>query len=158
MSTVSDNADERYCDAIDRMIKADHPYFMYRSAIVEAEAFLALSVASGYRVNEIREIIEMLDTIFENMTDRNAVLPDNLRKMLNHSEDVWLDLKDKFSSGDTRAAYLAAASSEMSRALHYLILLKDDESFKELVSSYQINYLKLLSIHTYREAMSHVLL
>ena len=57
-------------------------------------------------MNETRLILDLLDTIVSGTEDPNVRLSDENRKMLNHADEVWLDLKEKLSSGDVRAFYV----------------------------------------------------
>lgn len=148
----------QYCDAIDGELRKDHAYFRYSAEIRLAEADLGLAVARGLRLNETRSLLEMLDTLMENLTDKESVLSDPDRKMLNHADDVWLDLKDKLMQGDQRTAHLLSASAHVQNAVSFLMELKKDEIFGEMVSDYQLKYLTKLSVHIYREAIGHVLL
>ena len=100
----------------------------------------------------------MLDTIVSGIEDPNVRLSDQNRKMLNHADEVWLDLKEKLSSGDQRAANLLAASAHMRNASSMLLKCSNMEKFENKIDPYTIKYLKKLSVHTYREAIGHVML
>ena len=85
----------RYCQALDAEIDAAHDYFLYISEMKLAIASLGMAVASGIRLQATREILDMADTLYQNITDPDSTLPDNQRKQLNHAEEVWLDMKAK---------------------------------------------------------------
>ncbi len=158
MKIEPEDPELQYCDIIDSKIRKDHPYFMYISEMRLAESSLGLAISQGSRLNETRLLLDMLDTLIENLSDPESVLSDPDRKMLNHADDVWLDLKDKMSQGDIRAAHLLAASSHVQIAVNYLMAAKSDEKFTEMVTDYQLKYLSKLSVHIYREAIGHVML
>ncbi len=148
----------RYCQALDADIDASHDYFLYISEMKLAIASLGMAVASGIRLQATREILDMADTLYQNITDPDSTLPDNQRKQLNHAEEVWLDMKDKMSKGDQRASSLLSAHAFMEKAVVHLIACKKDEMFKDIITDYLINYLEKLSVFIYREAIGHVML
>ncbi|MCL4421432.1 MAG: DUF1940 domain-containing protein [Candidatus Thermoplasmatota archaeon] len=143
---------------VDQKIRADHPILFYQMEMKLAEADLGLAISKGIRLNETRQILDMLDTLYGLLSDPDSKLPDQQRKMLNHADNVWLDLKSKLSSGDERASFLLSSHSHMSEALGYLIKARDDPLFKEIIPDYLLKYLSKLSIFTYREAIGHVML
>ena len=161
-NTMADEEQENlltaYCEVIDDDIPLNHAFFRYRSEMELAQAMLGLAVSEGGRLQETREILDMHDTLFENIIDPESKLPDKQRKKLNHADEVWLDLKEKLSEGNRRTAYLYAAHSHMKLALGYLVELKEDDRFVDTVSDYLLNYLNKLSVFTYREAIGHVML
>ncbi len=148
----------QYCELIDEKISRSHPYFRYLSEARLAEASLGLAISQGTRLQELRLILDMLDTMLDNLNDPETVLSDPNRKMLNHADDVWLDLKEKLSQGDQRTAHLLSASAHIQNALSYLVELKSDEKFRDKISEYQMKYMGKLAVHVYREAIGHVLL
>jgi hypothetical protein len=152
------NQENRYCEAIDQVIEASHEYFLYIAEMKLAMASLGMAVASGTRLQATREILDMADTLFQNITDPDSVLPDNQRKQLNHADEVWLDMKDKMSKGDQRASNLLSAHAFMEMAIVHLISCKKDIRFKNSISDYLVNYLGKLSVFIYREAIGHVML
>ena len=153
-----ENPEERYCDLIEENLPLDHPYFLYLSEMNQAEAFIGLSISSGSRVQELRKILDMFDTLMNNLSDPDSKLADPDRKMLNHAEESWTDAKEKLSTGNERTAYLMVASSHMFSALAYLERTRKDSRFSSLVTDYLLKYLGKLAIYVYREAMGHVLL
>ena len=70
----------RYCQALDAEIDAAHDYFLYISEMKLAIASLGMAVASGIRLQATREILDMADTLYQNITDPDSTLPDNQRK------------------------------------------------------------------------------
>lgn len=159
---VPDGEDEdyssAYCDVIDSQIPRSHIYFRYDAEMKLALASLGHAVSQGERMQATREILDMLDTLYGNLLDPDSVLPDKQRKSLNHADEVWLDLKEKLSSGNARTAHLFAAHAHIQLALSYLVELNKDPQFGERVSEYLIKYLGKLSVFTYREAIGHVML
>ena len=151
------NVSQQYCELVDSSLPLDHPYFSFLSEIRQAESFLGLAVSVGKRLNETRLILDLLDTIVSGIEDPNVRLSDENRKMLNHADEVWLDLKEKLSSGDVRAAYLLASSAHMSKAAGFLVACRKSSEFS-MITDYTLQYLKKLGVHTYREAIGHVML
>ncbi len=151
------NVSQQYCELVDSSLPLDHPYFSFLSEIRLAESFLGLAVSVGKRLNETRLILDLLDTIVSGIEDPNVRLSDENRKMLNHADEVWLDLKEKLSSGDVRAAYLLASSAHMSKAAGFLVACRKSSEFS-MITDYTLQYLKKLGVHTYREAIGHVML
>ena len=119
---------------------------------------MGLSIGEGVRLQATRELLDMLDTLYNMIKDPEAGLPDNQRKALNHADDVWLDLKEKMSQGDKRAAHLLSSHAHITLALGHLIAVRRDEKFRELIPDYLIKYLGKLSTFVYREAIGHVML
>lgn len=147
-----------YCEITDSNLPRTHVYFRYDAEMKLAMTSMGLAVSQGERIQATREILDMLDTLYNNMIDPDSVLPDGQRKRLNHADSVWLDLKEKLSQGSVRTAHLFAAHAHMQLALSYLIELGRDELFSERVTQYLIKYLGKLSVHTYREAIGHIML
>ncbi len=153
-----ENPYEQYCELVEAHLPLDHPYFSFLSEVRLSESFLGLAVSTGKQLNETRSILDMLDTIVSGIEDPNVRLSDQNRKMLNHADEVWLDLKEKLSTGDQRAANLLAASAHMRNASSMLLKCSKMENFENKIDPYTIKYLKKLSVHTYREAIGHVML
>jgi len=143
---------------IDKPLRRDHPIFFYQMEMLLAEADIGLAISKGVRLNETREILDMLDTLYNILLDPDSKLPDQQRKRLNHADDVWLDPKSKMSSGDERVSWLLSSHAHMSKALGYLIRAREDPLFKDIIPDYLIKYLGKLSTFTYKEAMGHVML
>ncbi len=146
------------CEYTGEELPRDHPVFFYQFEMRMAQAEMGLAIAEGVRLQATRELLDMLDTLYQVLLDPESKLPDQQRKMLNHADEVWLDLKEKMSAGDRRAAHLLSSHAHMSKALGYLIRAKSDEKFSELITDYLVKYLGKLSTFTYREAIGHVML
>jgi hypothetical protein len=147
-----------YCELLDKEIDSDSDYFKFQNQVKMAFASLGLAVSTGVRLNATREILDMVDQLYQNVSDSDVVLPDESRKKLNHADEVWLDLKLKMAAGDIRAAHLLNASSHLSLAHAYLCTLKKNQEFADLISDYSLKYFKKLSVFIYREAIGHVML
>ncbi len=146
------------CDLIGTEIPADHPFFRFQSRIRLSMSNLALAISCGVRLEETRELLDALDTLYSNLYDQEEKLSDQFRKRLNHEEEVWIDLKQKFFQGDQRSAYLLSAHSFLKMALSDLYVLKKDDVFADRISDYVLKYMYKLSVSIYREAMGHVML
>lgn len=161
MSEAEDNMENprfRFCDLTGEDIPSESPYFKYNSSMKQAFASLGLAISTGTRLAPTRELLEMADKLYENLTDSDVVLSDEHRKKLNHADDVWLDMKAKMNAGDIRAAHLLSASCHLSDAHSYLSQMSNDLSFKDLITDYNLKYLSKLSVYVYREAIGHVML
>ena len=150
--------DEQYCDLTDGMLPVEHPYFRFLSEIRLAQASLGLAISVGKNSEELRRILDMLDALAIGVLDPDSKLSDPDRKMLNHADEVWLDLKEKMSSGDNKAAHLLAASAHMRSAVALLAECRKSGGLAENITDYTLKYLNKLSVHTYREAIGHVML
>jgi Domain of unknown function (DUF1940). len=148
----------RFCDLTGEEISSESPYFKYNSSMRQAFASLGLAISTGTRLVQTRELLEMADKLYENITDNDVVLSDEHRKKLNHADDVWFDMKAKMNAGDIRAAHLLSASCHISDAHSYLTELSKEMSFKDLITDYNLKYLSKLSVYIYREAIGHVML
>ncbi len=153
-----ENPQEQLCEFNGKMLKRSHPIFGYVDEMRMAQAELGLAISEGVRLQATRELLDMLDTLSQSMIDPDSRLPDQQRKMLNHADEVWLDLKEKMSQGDRRAAHLLSSSAHMNRALSYLVECLDDTEFSNIIPDYLVKYLGKLSTFVYREAIGHVML
>ena len=153
-----ENPETAVCEYTGEYLRRDHPVFAYQSEMKMAQASIGLAIAEGVRLQASRELLDMLDTLYQIISDQDSRLPDQQRKMLNHADDVWLDMKDKMSKGDKRAAFLLEAHSHMDMALSHLVRCREDQAFKEMIPDYLLKYLGKLSTFTYREAIGHVML
>ncbi|MCL4480160.1 MAG: DUF1940 domain-containing protein [Candidatus Thermoplasmatota archaeon] len=153
-----ENPREQMCQFNGKILSRDHPIFGYQDEIRMAQAELGLAISEGVRLQATRELLDMLDTLSQIMIDPESKLPDQQRKMLNHADEVWLDLKEKMSQGDRRAAHLLNSSAHMNRALSYLVKSAEDPEFSSLIPEYLLKYLGKLSTFVYREAIGHVML
>ncbi|MGP6220980.1 DUF1940 domain-containing protein [Caldiplasma sukawensis] len=130
----------RYCELMDDMIEGDNEFFKMENHYLSAISFLGLAASTGVRVNEIRELIDMVDTLSQCIKDPDVKLSDDIRKKINHAEEAWLDIKEKMSNGDARTAYLLLAYKELSDAHASLCKMKKDPKFSEYISDYILNY------------------
>ena len=146
------------CEYNGEELPREHPIFFYQMEMRLAQAEMGLAIAEGVRLQATRELLDMLDTLYQILSDPESKLPDSQRKMLNHADEVWLDLKEKMSQGDKRAAHLLSSHAHMTMALGYLLKSKEDEMFSKIIPDYLIKYLGKLSTFTYREAIGHVML
>ena len=147
-----------FCALVEKDIPLNHDFFLYEACIKLAQANIGLAISSGSKLQETREILDMLDTISSGIYDNDVKLPDEQRKKIRRSEDTWIDMKEKMSRADLRSAYLLSASAYMQQALSHLIAARGDKDFTGLISDYAIKYLHKLSLYTYREAIGHVLM
>ncbi|MCL6014905.1 MAG: DUF1940 domain-containing protein [Candidatus Thermoplasmatota archaeon] len=157
-SNNSEDVNKRFCDLLGDFIDNNSPYFQYDSSMKLAFSSFGLAISTGIRIDATRELLEMADKLYQNVSDTDTVLSDEHRKKLNHADDVWLDMKAKMSAGDIRASHLLAAHAHLSDALSYLTVMKNDENFREFISDYNMKYLSKLSVFVYREAIGHVML
>lgn len=156
--TDNENFLQEYCELIDAEIDSTSDYFKFQNSVKMAFASLGLAVSTGIRINATRELIDMLDQLYQNVTDPDIALTDESRKKLNHADDVWLDMKQKMAAGDIRSSHLLNASSHVSLAHSYLCALKKEEEFSDAITDYSLKYFKKLSVFIYREAIGHVML
>ncbi len=146
------------CEYIGEELPREHPIFAYQMEMKLAQAEMGLAIAEGVRLQATRELLDMLDTLYQILIDPESKLPDAQRKVLNHADEVWLDLKEKMSQGDKRAAHLLSSHAHMGLALSYLLDARKDGKFSEVITDYLVKYLGKLSVFTYREAIGHVML
>lgn len=160
MAIINEDEDftKAVCEYTGEELSRDHPIFLYQMEMKLAQAEMGLSIAEGVRLQATRELLDMLDTLYQHLIDPESKLPDQQRKALNHADEVWLDLKEKMSAGDRRAAHLLSSHAHMGMALAYLVQAKSDEKFSEMITQYLLKYLGKLSTFTYREAIGHVML
>jgi hypothetical protein len=149
---------KRFCDLVGEQIDGNSSYFKYDAQMKLVFSSIGLAISTGVRINASRELLEMADKLYQNLTDSDVVLSDEHRKQLNHADEVWLDLKAKMSAGDIRAAHLLEGHAHLSSALMSLIEMKKDSMFEEFVSDYLLKYTSKLSVFVYREAIGHVML
>jgi hypothetical protein len=153
-----ENVNVAFCDLIEKEIPLNHDFFLYEASIRLAQANIGLAISAGSKLQETREILDMLDTISSGIYDSDIKLMDDQRKKIRRTEETWIDMKEKMSKADLRSAYLLSASAHMQEALGHLISAKADSDFSAFISDYAVKYLHKLSLYTYREAMGHVLM
>ena len=148
---------DEYCDIIDDYIDAKSPYFLYRENINLAMSFLGLAISEGSKVNEIRECIDILDTLTQHLYDKSIVLKDSIRKSLNHEDESWLDITEKMANGNKTTAFMFAAAAHLRLAVNYLLLMEDDGKFKDFIDDYIKNYMLKLVLRIKSIGISEVL-
>ncbi len=147
-----------YCELIDKKLPVNHKFFLYEAEIKIVQSFLGLAISEARNIEKIREMLDILDTLNENIYDKDTVLPDALRKSLRRETKEWIDIDQKMDNGDKYTAYLVLASSNLRIALSYLISLKKDEDFSEYIGEYPVEYMQKLINMINNEAVGNVLL
>jgi len=127
-----------------------------RNEIEASESFMGLAIAEGVRVNEIREFLDMLDTLYSGISDREVRLDEFKEKRLKFTEEGWYDLKEKCNNGDKRAMYLFLSHFHIENAVNDLMDLKKDARFSERIEDDTITYMGKLSEAIIREALGYV--
>ena len=146
------------CELIDKKLPIDHKFFLYESQIKIVQSFLGLAISEARNMEKIREMLDILDTLNENIYDSDTVLPDATRKELRRETKEWVDIDQKMDNGDKYTAYLILAASNLRIALSYLVALKGDMDFSEHISEYPVQYMQKLINMITNEAMGNVLL
>ncbi len=147
-----------YCELIDKKLPLDHKFFLYESQIKIVQSFLGLAISEARNINKIRRMLDILDTLNENIYDSSTVLPDTTRKELRRETKEWIDIDQKMDNGDKYTAYLILSASNLRIALSYLISLKEDNDFSEHIGEYSIEYMQKLINMINNEALGNVLL
>ncbi|MGC8608266.1 MAG: DUF1940 domain-containing protein [Thermoplasmata archaeon] len=147
---------KKYCEIIDDYLPFNHTYFKMRNEIEASESFMGLAIAEGVRVNEIREFLDMLDTLYSGISDREVRLDEFKEKRLKFTEEGWYDLKEKCNNGDKRAMYLFLSHFHIENAVNDLMDLKKDTRFSERIEDDTITYMGKLSEAIIREALGYV--
>jgi hypothetical protein len=147
-----------YCELIEKNLPVDHKFFLYESQIKIVQSFLGLAISEARNIEKIRQMLDILDTLNENIYDNDTVLPDNVRKSLRREEKEWVDIEQKMDNGDKYTAYLILASSNLRIALSYLVSLSADADFSGHIGEYPIEYMKKLINMINNEAVGNVLL
>jgi hypothetical protein len=147
-----------YCELIDKNIPADHEFFLYEAHVKIVQSFLGLAVSEARNVEKVRRMLDILDTLNENIYDNDTVLPDQTRKALRHEEKEWVDIDQKMDSGDKYTAYLVLAASNLRIALAELWKLKRDPDFSGHITDYTLEYMPKLINMINNEAIGNVLL
>ncbi|KAA8922882.1 DUF1940 domain-containing protein [Thermoplasma sp.] len=147
---------KRYCPVIDSDLPADHVYFKFRSDIEAAEAYLGLAIAEGIKVNETREILDMIDTIYNSLSDPESRLNDFQEKRLNFTEEDWYDMKEKANNGNRWSMYMFLARSSIDSAVYWLYSLKETEEFREIVNDETILKLMKTGFVILRESLGDI--
>jgi hypothetical protein len=149
---------EEYCELIDKKLPLNHAFFLYDAQIKIVQSFLGLTISEARNVEKIREILDILDTLNENIYDTDTVLPDSVRKELRREPKEWVDIGQKMDNGDKYAAYLILSASNLRIALSYLWELKNTPDFSNHITDYPIEYMQKLINMINNEALGNVLL
>lgn len=155
---MDEDINNQYCDLIDKDLPLNHTFFKYDSEIKIAESFIGLAISEGKNVDQLRNIIDILDTLNENLYDSDVKLEDMVRKQLRREDSTWVDINQKMNDGNRYTADLIIASSHLRNAVSYLYELKNDDDFSEHVNNYQIEYMLKLINRLNNEAIGDVLL
>jgi hypothetical protein len=147
-----------YCELIEKKLPIHHKFFLYESQVKIVQSFLGLAISEARNIEKIREMLDILDTLNENIYDNDTVLPDNIRKSLRREAKEWVDIEQKMDNGDKYTAYLILASSNLRIALSYLVSLKEDVDFSDHIGEYTIEYMQKLINMINNEAVGNVLL
>ncbi|MCL4452904.1 DUF1940 domain-containing protein [Ferroplasma sp.] len=147
-----------YCELVEKKLPVDHKFFLYESQIKIVQSFLGLAISEARNIEKIREMLDILDTLNENIYDNDTVLPDNVRKSLRREAKEWVDIEQKMDSGDKYTAYLILAASNLRIALSYLVSLREDADFSGHIGEYPVEYMQKLINMINNEAVGNVLL
>ena len=153
-----EDINNQYCDLIDKDLPLNHKFFRYDSEIKITESFIGLAISEGKNVEKLRDIIDILDTLNQNLYDNDVKLPDMVRKELRREDSTWVDIDQKMNDGNKYTAYLIIASSHLRNAITYLYELKSDSDFSSHITDYQIEYMLKLVNRINDEAIGDVLL
>ncbi len=151
-----ENENREYCSIVDDYLPFNHPYFRARNEVEASESFLGLAIAEGLRINEIREFIDILDTLYSGISDSEIKLDEFKEKRLKFTEEGWYDPKEKCNNGDRRAIMLFLSHYHLENAVNELMSLEEDERFSGKIKESNITYMKKLSEAIVREALGYV--
>ena len=146
------------CELIDKKLPLDHKFFLYESQVKIVQSFLGLAISEARNIEKIRKMLDILDTLNENIYDSDTVLPDATRKELRRETKEWVDIDQKMDNGDKYTAYLILAASNLRIALAHLVALKGDPDFSDHISEYPVQYMQKLINMINNEAVGNVLL
>ncbi len=147
---------KRYCPVTDSELPVDHVYFKFRSEIEAAEAFLGLAISEGIKVTETREILDMVDTIYNSLADPESRLNDFQEKRLNFTDEDWYDLKEKANNGNKWSMYMFLARRSIDSAVYWLCKLKESNEFRDIVKDDVISKLMKAGFVILRESLGDV--
>ncbi|CAC12362.1 hypothetical protein [Thermoplasma acidophilum] len=147
---------KRYCPVTDSELPADHVYFKFRSEIEAAEAYLGLAISEGIKVRETREILDIIDTVYNSLSDPESKLNDFQEKRLNFTEEDWYDIKEKANNGNRWSLYMFLARSAVDSAVYWSYRMKETEEFKEIVKEEMISKLLKAGYVILRESLGEV--
>jgi len=155
---MDEDVNKQYCDLIDKDIPLNHKFFRYDSEIKITESFIGLAISEAKNVEKLRDMIDILDTLNQNIYDNDVKLDDMVRKELRREDPTWVDISQKMNDGNKYTAYLIIAASHLRNAISYLYELKNDDDFSPHINDYQIEYMLKLVNRLNNEAMGDVLL
>ncbi len=155
---MEDEQSDEYCELIEKNLPPDHEFFLYDSQIKIVKSFLGLAVSEARNVEKIRQMLDILDTLNQNLYDNGTVLPDNVRKELRREAKEWVDVDQKMDNGDKYTAYLILAASNLRIALSELWKLSKLPDFSEHITGYPLEYMQKLINMINNEALGNVLL
>ncbi|MEM0140289.1 MAG: DUF1940 domain-containing protein [Ferroplasma sp.] len=155
---MDEDINYEYCELVDKKIPLSHKFFEYESHIRITQSFLGLAVSEAKNTEKIRKMLDILDTLNQNLYDSDTVLPDMVRKELRREDKEWIDIGQKMDAGDTYTAYLIAAAANLRMALSCLSELKEDSDFKSHITDYALEFMIKLANMINNEALGNVLL
>ncbi|AGO60616.1 MULTISPECIES: DUF1940 domain-containing protein [Ferroplasma] len=155
---MEDEQSGEYCELIDRNLPPDHDFFLYESHVKIVKSFLGLAVSEARNVEKLRTMLDILDTLNQNLYDNETVLADNVRKQLRRETKEWIDIDQKMDNGDKYTAYLVLAASNLRIALSYLWRLSKLPDFSDHITEYPLEFMQKLINMINNEAMGNVLL
>jgi hypothetical protein len=155
---MEDEQSGEYCELIEKNLPLDHEFFIYESRINTVKSFLGLAVSEARNVEKIREMLDILDTLNQNLYDNETVLADKVRKELRRETKEWVDIDQKMDNGDKYTAYLVLAASNLRIALSYLWKLSKLPDFSKQITEYSLEYMQKLINMINNEALGNVLL
>ncbi len=155
---MEDEQSGEYCELIDRNLPLDHDFFLYESHVKIVKSFLGLAVSEARNVEKLRAMLDILDTLNQNLYDNETVLADNVRKQLRRETKEWIDIDQKMDNGDKYTAYLVLAASNLRIALSYLWRLSKLPDFSDHITEYPLEFMQKLINMINNEAMGNVLL
>ena len=155
---MEDDVSGEYCELLDKNLPLDHEFFLYDSQIKIVQSFLGLAISEARNVEKIRQMLDILDTLNQNLYDSETVIPDQERKALRRETKEWVDIDQKMDGGDKYTAYLILAAANLRIALAYLWSLRKSPEFSEHITDYALEYMQKLINMINNEAIGNVLL
>jgi hypothetical protein len=155
---MEDDVSGEYCELLDKNLPLDHEFFLYDSQIKIVQSFLGLAISEARNVEKIRQMLDILDTLNQNLYDSETVIPDQERKALRRETKEWVDIDQKMDGGDKYTAYLILAAANLRIALAYLVSLRKFPEFSEHITDYALEHMQKLINMINNEAIGNVLL
>ena len=87
---MEDDVSGEYCELLDKNLPLDHEFFLYDSQIKIVQSFLGLAISEARNVEKIRQMLDILDTLNQNLYDSETVIPDQERKALRRETKEWV--------------------------------------------------------------------